>query len=280
VHTLLHNSKGPKVGSKMSKPLWGGGRNRNRDQPRGPSARFGNDRSTTARSHSHTNTKQSQISFAYSPKSTQMQTFERVEEDPWQTRTKNATSTTLDESDEVSKAQKDASRAIEDDHARSRRSPGGPSQSALRPPPGLAPLFDTARSSAMDMNDNKKTGMLPPIGHESTPIGGNALSGLRPDRTGLGIPPLQSDHTDGFLLRAQLLGTDLPRDRCLSGDDMSVFSVGTSSSVAIPHLSPLPQSTFGASGTISTGLTGMDDDDKIEADLQELGGQMVGSVLD
>ena len=81
------------------------------------------------------------------------------------------------------------------------------------------------------------------------------------------------------------------------------FRVGISASAAIPSLPPLPQSNLGVglSGTALTGLTadtthvgglsiglgvgshlitGMDDDDKIEADLQELGGQMVGSVLD
>ena len=141
--------------------------------------------------------------------------------------------------------------------------------------------------------------MLPPIGHDSTPIGGDELAGLGSDRPVLGIPSLQSD---GFLSRTPLLGTDPARARCLSGDDMSVFSVGTSSSVGIPPLSPPPQSTFcGTGGIMSTGLSSrnshmggidlggsrlvratdaIDEDDRIEADLQELGGQMVGSVLD
>lgn len=65
---------------------------------------------------------------------------------------------------------------------------------------------------------------------------------------------------------------------------MSVLSVETSSSVGIPSLSPLPQSTFGGAGGVIGGSRlvahVVDDDDRIEADLQKLGGQMVGSVLD
>ena len=173
----------------------------------------------------------------------------------------------------------------------------------LRPPPGLAPLLDTVRYPGNDESTHQGN-TLPPIGYESSSIGGNVLLALEPGRTVLGNPFLQTDHTDGLLSPAPMsLGTDPARTRRLSGDDMIDFRVGISASAAIPSLPPLPQSNLGVglSGTALTGLTadnnhvgglgiglgvgshlitGMDDDDKIEADLQELGGQMVGSVLD
>ena len=292
--TPVRKSKGPKGGTNTPKQFSVESRNRTYDQPRSPAARpttYGSDHSANSRPHAHYKSKQKQGSCTTSPKDGRLQKVGKVEGDPWQSRARGAAATTAAREEKpgslrvplegANKTQNDTRRRrIECDRELALSSPGRSSQSVLRPPPGLAPLLDTARSPAKDMNSNQSIA-LPPIGHESTPIGGDELSGLGADRIVLGIPSLQSDHTDGFLSRTPLLGTDPARARCLSGDDMSVFSVGTSSSVGIPSLSPLPQATCGgALGGSRLVAHVMDDDDRIEADLQELGGQMVGSVLD
>mmetsp|Transcript_10737 Transcript_10737/g.30191 ORF Transcript_10737/g.30191 Transcript_10737/m.30191 type:complete len:965 (+) Transcript_10737:143-3037(+) len=289
-------------GYKRPKSLSVDNRNRNRNQPRSPAASAGN---YTATAHPYSNEKaeQSQISFANVLEGRRTKQLE----DPWRARAQDSAATerensSLSPSSQFGKNQNDICGSTAVGKELSISSPEGSNQTLLRPPPGLAPLLDTVRSPGKGVSAHQGR-ILPPIGHESTPIGGNELSALGTDRTVLGIPSLQTDHTDGLFLHAPVLGTDPARTRCLSGDDMSVFSVGTSASVAILSLSPLPQSNFGVDlgGTISTGLTAgnihvggmvipvgvgggsrlvMDDDDKIEADLQELGGQMVGSVLD
>ena len=308
----MGKSKGPKGGTNTPKQLSVESRNRTYDQPRSPAARptrYGSDHSASSRPYAHYKSKQKQSSFASPPasKDGQVPKKGKMGGDPLDSRTIAGASAHVEKSDYSPRvplvmAQNDTTRRrIASDLETSLSSPGQPDQSVLRPPPGLAPLLDTARSPAKDLNSHQSM-VLPPIGHDSTPIGGNELAGLGSDRPVLGIPSLQSDHTNGFLSRTPLLGTDPARARCLSGDDMSVFSVGTSSSVGIPPLSPPPQSTFcGAGGIISTGLSSgnshmgridiggsrlvratdaIDEDDRIEADLQELGGQMVGSVLD
>ena len=294
--TPVRKSKGPKGGTNTPKHFSVETRNRTYDQPRSPVARptrYGGDHSANSRPHAHYKSKQKQGSCTTSPKDGRLQKVGKVEGDPWQSRARGAAAATaarVEKPDSLrvplegaNKTQNDTRGRIKCDRELALSSPGRSNQSVLRPPPGLAPLLDTARSPAKDLNSHQSM-VLPPIGHDSTPIGGDELSGLGPDRTVLGIPSLQSDHTDGFLSRTPLLGTDPARARCLSGDDMSVFSVGTSSSVGIPSLSPLPQSTFGGAGGVIGGSRlvahVVDDDDRIEADLQELGGQMVGSVLD
>ena len=298
--TPVRKSKGPKVESNRHKPFSVESRNRIYDQPKSSAARparHGNERSASVRPHAHYKAKQKQSSFTTSPKDDGVQKFGKVEGDPWQSQARAAESAHVEKPDSlcvplkgVDKSQNNIRGGIKCDRELPLSSPGRWNQSVLRPPPGLAPLLDTARSPGKDVNSHQSI-VLPPIGHDSTPIGGDELSGLGKDRSVLGIQSLQSDHTDGFLSRTPLLGTDPARARCLSGDDMSVFSVGTSSSAGIPPLSPLPQSTYGLPaanahlGGIDVGGSRlvadmMDDDDRIEADLQELGGQMVGSVLD
>ena len=308
--TPVRKSKGPKSGTNTSKQLSLESRNRTHDQPRSPAARptrYCSDNSASSRPYAHNKSKQRQSSFTASPKDGRVQKDGKAGGYPLHSRTRAGASAHIEKPDYsrrvplegFDKTQNDGRGRIASDLEKSLSSPGQPDQSVLRPPPGLAPVLDTARSPAKDLNSHQSM-VLPPIGHDNTFIGGDELSGLGPNRTVLGIPSLQSDHTDGFLSRTPLLGTVPARARCLSGDDMSAFSVGTSSSVGIPPLSPPPQSTFcSAGGIISTGLSSgnsrmggidiggtrlgtdvMDDDDRIEADLQELGGQMVGSVLD
>ena len=228
--------------------------------------------------------------------------------DPWQARVQDTSmsereSSELGPTDGVGKTQSNLSGTTAVGREVSISSPGEPTQTMLRPPPGLAPLLDTVGYPGND-ESTIRGNVLPPIGYESSPIGGNALLALEPGRTALGNPSLQTDHTSCLLSPAPMpLGTDPARTRCLSGDDMIDFRVGISASAAISPLPSLPQSNLGVglSGMALTGLTAgnnhvgglsiglgggshlstsMDDDDKIEADLRELGGQMVGSVLD
>lgn len=276
-------------------------RDRNCNHPGSPAAGVGNYRPAIADPCSNEKAEQSQTSFANVREGRRSQEFV----DPWQARVQDTSmsergSSQLGPTDGIDNAQSNLNGTTVVDREFSISSPGGPPRTMLRPPPGLAPLLDTVRYSGNDESTHQGN-TLPPIGYESSSIGGNVLLALEPGRTVLGNPFLQTDHTDGLLSPAPM--SDPARTRRLSGDDMIDFRVGISASAAIPSLPPLPQSNLGVglSGTALTGLTadnnhvgglsiglgvgshlitGMDDDDKIEADLQELGGQMVGSVLD
>ena len=301
--TPSRENKGPKDRHKKSKTS-SVDRNRNCNHPGSPAAGVGNDRPAIADPCSNGKAEQSQTSFSTDREGRRPQEFV----DPWQARVQDTSmsergSSQLGPTDGIDNTQSNLSGTTAVGREFSLSSPGGPTQTMLRPPPGLAPLLDTVCYPGNDESTHQGN-TLPPIGYESSSIGGNVLLALEPGRTVLGNPFLQTDHTDGLLSPAPMsLGTDPARTRRLSGDDMIDFRVGISASAAIPSLPPLPQSNLGVglSGTALTGLTadtthvgglsiglgvgshlitGMDDDDKIEADLQELGGQMVGSVLD
>jgi len=301
--TPSRENKGPKDRHEKSKTSLVD-RNRNCNHPGSPAAGVGNDRPAIADPCSNEKAEQSQTSFVNVLEGRRSQEFV----DPWQARVQDTSilergPSQLGPTDIIDNTQSNLSGTTAVGREFSLSSPGGPTQTMLRPPPGLAPLLDTVRYPGNDESTHQGN-TLPPIGYESSSIGGNVLLALEPGRTVLGNPFLQTDHTDGLLSPAPMsLGTDPARTRRLSGDDMIDFRVGISASAAIPSLPPLPQSNLGVglSGTALTGLTadtthvgglsiglgvgshlitGMDDDDKIEADLQELGGQMVGSVLD
>jgi len=151
--------------------------------------------------------------------------------------------------------------------------PRPPPSLTVRAPPGLDPVL----RGNVDALSTKPLASVRPIGSDKPPIGSETV---QQQRSPFAMPPLPAD--DPNELRAPLgLGATRARCRTNSLEETSAFGGASTNNnnLTIPTLSPVPNPFLDADAAIIKSGK-LDEEDKIEADLQELGDHMVDSILD
>mmetsp|Transcript_40374 Transcript_40374/g.121655 ORF Transcript_40374/g.121655 Transcript_40374/m.121655 type:complete len:975 (-) Transcript_40374:246-3170(-) len=133
----------------------------------------------------------------------------------------------------------------------------------VRPPPGLENAY-RENHGIVGTNAIADVQHSPPFFASSSTLVSGAATG-----SGAGT-------STGYMLSMRNVNSSESRVRCDTGESWT-SSCDDATKVA-PPLSPLPRPFTHVEDLVNE--EGHDDDSKIEADLQELGGQMVGSILD